>query len=106
MAPRGRLDLCSGVLKPYGRAVVNTRKLGGSVAWWARAAGPLLERLAEDGERIAVGQFRQGATDFTRIPHENLEAPLYCGQTRGPLELRGFVFGHYTFPAAPHGKHN
>ena len=67
-------------------------------AW---AAGPLVQRLAEDGERIAVGQFRQRKPDFTRVTHEHVEATLYRGQTLGARQVLAFVSRHYTLSIRP-----
>jgi hypothetical protein len=73
----------------------------GLVPWRTRAARPPLHFLAEDRERIAVGQFRERETNFTRITQENLEAVLYRGQTLRSLQFLAFVLGHYTFPPTP-----
>jgi hypothetical protein len=71
------------------------------LTWRTGTARPPLHFLPEDRERIAVGQFRERETNFTRITQENLEAVLYRGQTLRSLQFLAFVFGHYTFPRTP-----
>jgi hypothetical protein len=74
------------------------------VAWRTGTTRPPLHFLAQNRERIALGQLRHRETNFTRVTQENFEALLYRGQTLRSLQFLAFVLGHYTFPPTPEAQ--